>query len=194
MNPDSSTALTKTQTIITKAQLVLTELREAIDELRKVLPTQPTPKKPRPTLYWGIELDPNMIRLHEPVRQALELNPQLVPLQAMHTTLLYVGRKEGMTEEELFVPYLGKSCCVIINGHGVSDKALALQVDQMYFINEEHDEKLDVPTFATKQHVTVALAAGTKPVESVETLMGRGEVVTYTITEYLILEGKLRRF
>lgn len=125
-----------------------------------VKPTNPT----KSTLYWAINLD--LKQVLESVEHVFETSPQLVPNKEVHTTLLFVGRKENSNEQELLV-HKDKQCTIIVDAYGLSNDALCLRVSSMVF----SDTKEPVPSFQTvTQHVTVALAKGVKAVDSVKAL------------------------
>lgn len=143
-------------------------------------------KKPRKTLYWGVEL--SLHEAHTPeILCHLAENKLLISQRKIHTTLLYVGGKENPAEN-LFFESESKNCILKVTGYGYNDVALALDVAEVKFA----DSGLDVQTFAVKQHVTIALAAGTKAVDSVKTLIGEGTVVLFD--KPLYLEGILTRY
>ena len=144
-------------------------------------------KKERKTLFWGVRVNPEVVLNHSLIKETLEKNPQLVPLKKMHSTLLFVGRKEN-PDEEIYLPDISKECKMVISGHGWSPNALTLRVDCITFM----ENNSLVKSFALQQHITVALAEGTKAVDSVKTLMGDGEFLPYV--EPLILEGKLLKY
>ena len=152
-------------------------------------PTLPDdkPKKVKKTLFWGVSLKTEPVHSHKLVAECLASNPQLVPLKSIHSTLLYVGRKDN-TNEPVYEAHVLKKCQVVISGHGFSANALALKVDSITFM----DDGVIVPSFAELQHVTLALYADTKAVDSVKTLQGEGSIVTYD--EPFVLEGTLRRY
>ncbi len=146
-----------------------------------------TDKKPRKTLYWSIQLDTNTILNHELIKKSLDSNKQLVPLTHMHSTLLYVGRKDD-NREKIFEQYKDKLCNVTVTCHGVSNDALALKVSKLEFADTYLTDK--VPTFATIQHVTVALNKDVKAVDSIKSF-SEGNVVDYD--DEFVLNGKIRQ-
>lgn len=184
-------------------------------------------KKPKKTLYWGVSLDAETTMNHPPIRKLLDDNPELVPLKKIHSTLLYVGRKNNENERvflDIIAPRKSSDGCqefvspqrhevddrtresnqttdgnaptadrspkckLLVTGHGCSKNALALLVAGIIFA----DDNTPVPSFARVQHVTIALANGTKAVDSVRALQGEGTVVIYD--ETLVLEGTLKRY
>ena len=151
---------------------------------------QPQQKKPLKTVYWGIEVDIATILAHEPVAKSLTENPQLVPLKKMHTTLLFVGRKED-ERDKLFLPYKDQMCQISVNAHGLSQDALALRVSKLEFVDDtiKGDAVPAYPNIA--QHVTVALKDGVKAVESVKSF-AEGVMVDYDSD--LVLTGKLTQY
>lgn len=158
-----------------------------IDDLTtKVADMQIKKKRVRKTLYWAVHVEAEIILKHEPVQKALEKHTSLVPLTQMHSTLVYVGRKEDIREKE-FEPHKDKMCQVVVSGHGVSEDALALNVSEIKFV----DDDTPVPTYASIQHITTALKKGVKAVDSIKSF-SEGEVVVYE--EKLVLTGKLRQY
>ncbi len=147
---------------------------------------QPKVVKPKKTLYWGIQLDVNAILEHDLIKNSLVEKSNLIPQKHMHSTMLYVGKKDD-ERELVFNDHKEKMCNVIVTGHGLSDSALALQVEGIKFVDGEDA----VPTFATTQHVTVALASGVKAVDSIKSF-DEGVVTKYD--ENLILSGKLKQY
>ena len=143
-------------------------------------------KKKKLTLYWGVEINykyEDLKNLNEDFYTKTECL-QLIPLKKMHSTLLFVGKKEN-PNEEVFKPYEGKECKLIIDAFGYSDNALALRVKSIKIDDN------DVPTFATQQHITVALKTGIQAKDSVLTLTGQGTIVD--CCEYTII-GTIKRF
>ncbi len=151
-------------------------------------PQQQQPKvvKPKKTAYWGIQLDVNAILEHDVIKNSLVEKSNLIPQKHMHSTMLYVGKKDD-ERELLFTDHKEKMCSVIVTGHGLSDSALALQVEGIKFSDSEDV----VPTFATIQHVTVALASGIKAVDSIKSF-DEGVITQYD--EKLVLSGKLKQY
>jgi hypothetical protein len=146
-----------------------------------------TQKKPRKTLYWGIELSVDEILTNETIKKLLDDKQHLIPLEKMHTTLLYVGKKDDERENE-YTNHRGKKCTITINHFGISDFALALNVNEMKFI-DDHSEI--VPTHAPKQHVTVALAEGIKAMNSINAF---DEGMIVQLDESLIIHGKFYQY
>ena len=147
-------------------------------------------KKPLKTVYWGIEVDTATILAHEPVKKSMEENPQLVPQPKMHTTLLFVGRKDD-EREKLFLPHKDQECLVTVDAHGISKDALALRVSSLQFVDDSIKTEV-VPAFPNKiQHVTVALSPGTKAVNSIESFE-QGTTVEYDTN--LVLTGKMTQY
>ncbi len=147
---------------------------------------QPKVVKPKKTAYWGIQLDVNAILEHDVIKNSLVEKSNLIPQKHMHSTMLYVGKKDD-ERELLFTDHREKMCSVIVTGHGLSDSALALQVEGIKFSDSEDV----VPTFATIQHVTVALASGIKAVDSIKSF-DEGVITQYG--EKLVLSGKLKQY
>ena len=135
------------------------------------------------TQYWGISVDTNVVLNHPEIFIPKELG--LVPNKDMHTTLLFVGGKASNEYDE----HIDKECTMAVVGYGYSDKALALEVGEVLFADTEEPVK----SHAVKQHITVALAKGTKAVDSVKTLLGEATMVRKFV-EPIILHGKLRRY
>lgn len=153
----------------------------------KIENTENKPKKIKKTLFWGIEIKKDQILSHPKINQILSENPTLIPLKSMHSTLLYVGRKDDI-DECMFAPFRFKKCRLVVSSFGFSENAMALKVDSMKF-TEDSLSSTEIPTYATTQHITVALADGVKAVDSVKTLQGEGKKVIFDIP--LILDGTL---
>ena len=151
---------------------------------------QPKPvpkfKKVRKTSFWGVEVDRPMVHANPMVAECLTNNPELVPLKNIHTTLLFVGGKDNNDEQQFF-QYMSKKCTVVVSGHGYNKNALALRVESVKFVESGEN----VPSYATIQHITIALAKNVMAVDSVKTLQGEGTIVDYDTP--LILEGELKR-
>lgn len=129
-------------------------------------------KKQKNALYWSAKLGPCDKAFDHPViKQILDDNKDLVKLNEIHSTLLYMGRKINENEEFL-IKIKGQKCIVSINGFGYSNCALALSVE-----NVKLETGDDVPFFEKKQHITMALKEGTSAKDSVETLLGNGTFV-----------------
>lgn len=146
---------------------------------------QKVPKK-RKTIYWGIQLNKNIILDNSHVKESLQKNPLLIPLNSMHSTLLFVGGKDN-ENESIFFQHINKKCILTIESHGISDSALALRVSKMEFV----DDPNPIPSFAKIQHITVALDKNTKAVDSIKSF-DEGTIVIHS--EPLILEGSFKRY
>lgn len=142
------------------------------------------------TAYWGIELENNLFDNLE-VKEFLDKHPELIKNKKIHSTLLYVGKKEGNKDEEKFKGLEGTSCTITISGYGHSEKAMALKVDSIKYKTSD-DKVEDIPSFAEQQHVTMALKDGTKAVDSVKTLLGEGKIVIFK--EPLVIDAKVKRY
>ena len=117
------------------------------------------------TAYWGIEISPEVFE-HEQIKSHLTAKSHLKPLEKIHSTLLYVGKKDDNPHESKFYPLEGKECTLQISRFGCSDDAMALHVDKVTHVEDQ--KVVDVPTHATQQHITMALRQGVKPVDSVK--------------------------
>ena len=149
-------------------------------------PVDATKKKERKTLFWGVHVDPQLVLGQALVKDSLEKNPQLIPLKKMHSTLLYVGRKDN-DQEAVYMDLIDRECRLTVTSFGCSPNALALKVDSIVFV----DNGDAVKSFNTIQHVTVALAEGTKAVDSIKSF---DEGTVEKLDKPLILEGKLTRY
>lgn len=141
------------------------DMNEMCEKLDTIYVTQPESKKQQKrnkTAYWGIELPTIQ---NDILDVALKANTNLVPLTKIHSTLLYVGKKDN-ENEKLFVEHESKECVLTITSFGISEFALCLKVDSIVFT----DNKTEVPTCATIQHVTYALSEGTKAMDSINAL------------------------
>lgn len=148
----------------------------------------PTKKsKKQMTSYWGISLT-NDIFQNNQIKQILENNAQLIPLEKIHSTLLYVGKKENENETQ-FEPHEKRECTLKITHFGHTDKAMALRVESITF-----DDDSSVPSFAEIQHVTLALRNDTKAKDSVETLKGGDDASLVKFDEPIILKGAIKRY
>lgn len=136
------------------------------------------------TSYWGVSLSESILESNDTIAQLLILNPQLKPLKKIHSTLLFVGKKVDPTEE-IFKDLVDKECTLTVDAVGYSENAMALSVRSITYDNDQ-----PMPTYAVKQHITLALKAGTKAFESVKTLQGEGTVVDLD----LILTGTVHRY
>jgi len=139
-------------------------------------------KKKLLTAYWGIRVDSSDILNNIEIKTFLETHKELIPLTKMHSTLLFVGKKI-CADEIVFEPHKDKIYSLTINQFGYNDNALAIEVAN---INPS------VPTFAIKQHITVALKTGEKAVNSVKTLIGEGNIIT--LEKPLIINGIVTKY
>ena len=142
------------------------------------------------TAYWGISLSINILE-HNEIKRILEENPQLIPLKNIHSTLLYVGKKEDDREKN-YIMLEGVLCNLTITSIGVSEKAMALKVDKIVYTNDDNIEKELISFPNQQQHITLALKQGIKPVDSVKTLLGEGTIII--LTEPLIIQGYIKRY
>jgi hypothetical protein len=141
---------------------------------------------PKMTAYWGVHIDPQLVFEHEHIKACLIVHPQLIKLPHIHSTLLYVGRKDN-PNEAIYQPHEGKECTLIIQELGLSQEAMTLAVESLTFPTGEA-----VPTHATQQHITLALKKGIKAVDSVKALGEQGCRVR--LTPEIILKGRIKRF
>ena len=162
------------------------DIKDKMDKLELSGEQTKKKKKPRKTLFWGINLDTNLVMNHPPIKDFLDNHSELIPLKSIHSTLLYVGRKEN-EDEKIFEEHQGKICQLEISGYGYSENALALKVNNITFGDDEK-----VPSFAETQHITIALSERTKAIDSVKTLQGEGEVIEFE--QSFIIEGRLWRY
>jgi hypothetical protein len=124
-------------------------------------------KRKNLTVYWGIELNQDLFD-HPDLIGSLVNHPQLIPLKHIHSTLLYVGKKENNPLEEIFRPLEQQDCYLILSHYGCSDEAMTIIVDQMTYKNGT--EVKNVPSYVPQQHITLALKPGVKPIDSVNCL------------------------
>lgn len=136
------------------------------------------------TMYWGVELG-NDVFDNPQIKSFLDEHPDLIKLEKIHSTLLFVGKKINK-DEEVISPFSGKECEILIDAYGYSDDALTLRVKSITADNQT------VPTFAIQQHITMALKKGIFAKDSVKTLLGEGTVEIFT--EPIILTGKVKRY
>lgn len=142
------------------------------------------------TAYWGICLSTSILE-HNEIKRILEKNPQLIPLKNIHSTLLYVGKKEDDREKN-YIMLEGVLCNLTITEIGVSEKAMALKVNKIIYINDDKIEKELISFPNQQQHITLALKQGIKPVDSVKTLLGEGTIII--LTKPLIIQGHIKRY
>ena len=140
------------------------------------------------TAYWGIELDPEVFE-HPPIKTHLEGHQELIPLKKIHSTLLYVGKKDDNPHEAKFQPLEGKECTLQVTHFGTSEEAMALQIHAITY-QDEHDCETPVPTHATQQHVTMALKKGVKPVDSVKCFQHQ----LHSFEQPLTIKGTIKRY
>jgi hypothetical protein len=141
------------------------------------------------TLYWAIKLDSKDIINNKLIKKSLDDNKLLVPLVHMHSTLLYVGRKEN-ENEKVFDILRGKEVRVYVKKYAMSDKSLALKVDRLKYVEDEL-RNVEVVSFASEQHVTVALVKGEKAMDSVKSF-SEGVFIEYE--DEMVLMGKIWQF
>lgn len=153
----------------------------------------PIPKKNRKNLtsYWGISLDHNIHQIfeHPQIKSQLSSQPQLINLEHIHSTLLYVGKKEDNPHEQTYLPIEGKECQLVITTFGCSGDAAALLINEMTYINDQN-ETVTVPTHAFRQHVTLSLKKGIKAVDSIK-CFDNGLI---QLSEPMIITGKIKRY
>lgn len=142
------------------------------------------------TAYWGISLSTSILE-HSEIKRILEENPQLIPLKNIHSTLLYVGKKEDDREKN-YIMLESVLCNLTITSIGISEKAMALKVDKIVYTNDDNIEKELISFPNQQQHITLALKQGIKPVDSVKTLLGEGTIII--LTEPLIIQGYIKRY
>lgn len=127
------------------------------------------------TIYWGVELS-NDVYENETIKKFLVEHPELVPLpkgkppKSIHTTLLFVGKKNNEKEVE-FENLEGKECDVTIDAFGYSSNALALRVSDLKYNNDGTYVKCPSYPNHNMQHVTLALKEGVQPKDSVLALL-----------------------
>ena len=174
------------------------------------------PKKKTPqVIYWAIELSLEEVMKNTQIKDFIESHKELIPLEKIHSTLLFVGRKKKvkvdadisssvdkiesvMAElkiqekpedpEEPYIKSNHRECVLIVKQFGHSANALALDVDSIQFT----DDSSKCPSNAVRQHVTMALANGTKAMDSVKTLIGEGTIEV--LDTPLILYGKVKGY
>jgi len=155
-------------------------------------------------LYWAIELSMEEVMKNPQIKDFIESHKDLKPLEKIHSTLLFVGRKkkakpadietilnELEIKEDPEVPYINsdqRDCVLEIKQFGYSSNAMALDVYSIQFT----DDSSDCPSNAVRQHVTMALANGTKAVDSVKTLLGEGTIEV--LETPLVLYGKVKGY
>jgi hypothetical protein len=153
-------------------------------------------KKANMTSYWGVAL-PNHVYENEVLKKFLSENSQLVPLKNIHSTLLFVGKRED-ERELVYDGFEGIECTLTIDSFGYSDKALALQVESITYLDD--GTETHVPSFPNhgKQHVTLALKEKVLAKDSVKVLLptdeeGNGGTVV-SFEPKLVLTGTVKRY
>lgn len=151
--------------------------------------TQTKKGKKHLTAYWAVELSNDAFE-HGPIKTYLESNPHLVKLGKIHSTLLYVGKVDTMKDkEDMISQHVGKNCVLTVDAFGCSEDACALRVKSVKLC----DSNENVPSFATQQHVTLALKVGVPAKDSVLTLTKDGSTPT-VLPEELLLYGTVKRY
>jgi len=145
-------------------------------EKSKQSETEKTVVKSSPsTLYWSIPLSfqvTNSTDL-EAINSRIEIH-KMKELPEKHSTLRFIGKKKNDIDAE-YMKLEGKKVVVFVDGFGFDSdkvKAISLKVDNIQLINED-DTKSDFPRelmHLVQQHITYALAEGTKAVDSVKTI------------------------
>lgn len=135
------------------------------------------------TSYWGVDL-PNPIQCPE-INTALQANPDLIPLEKCHSTLLYIGKKVDERDAQ-FYPYEHKSCSVTVTSFGLNDCSISLKVDSLVL-----EDNSSVPSYAECQHITYALKKGTPAKDSVKAIQ---EGTLVTLSTPLVLNGTIKRY
>jgi hypothetical protein len=162
--------------------------------------TEKTVVKSSPsTLYWSIPLSvpiTNSTDL-EAINSRIELY-KMKELQEKHSTLRFIGKKKNDIDTE-YMKLEGKKVIVTVDGFGFDSdkiKAISLKVDNIQLINED-DTKSDFPRdlmHLVQQHITYALAEGTKAVDSVKTITEPSvHGGYYKFVEPLVIEGIVTR-
>jgi len=166
------------------------QMEVVTDKLAQLSVDTATKKKSRKNLtaYWGIELDTNIFD-HQHIHIHLTEKPDLIKLDKIHSTLLYVGKKDDNPHEDKYHHIEGKDCQLTISKFGCSTDAMALFVDKITYHNEQHEE-VNVPTHAIQQHVTMALKKGVKAVDSIKCF----EHGLIDLPEPLVIRGKIKRY
>jgi len=150
---------------------------------------KPKVNKKNLTAYWGIHVELNEVLQIEEIKTALTSKPNLKPLQKIHSTLLYVGKKEGNANEVIFGPLENKECELSVTSFGLSDNALCVKVTSVTYLNENNESQY-MPSFATQQHITLALNNSVKAVDSIKAFT-EGNIID--IPEYK-LKGHVKRY
>ena len=151
------------------------------------------------TLYWSIPLSvpiTNSTDL-EAINSRIELY-KMKELPEKHSTLRFIGKKKNDIDLE-YMKLEGKKVVVTVDGFGFDSdkiKAISLKVENIQLINED-DTKSDFPRelmHLVQQHITYALADGTKAVDSVKTITEpSASGGYYKFAEPLVIEGIVTR-
>jgi len=161
-------------------------------------------KNNKMVMYWAIELSLEEVIKNQQIKNFMASHPELVPLEKIHSTLLFVGRKKKVTNdnienimeelkikedpEEQYIKSERRECVLTVKQFGYSVNAMALDVDSIIF----NDDSSKCPSNAIRQHVTMALANKTKAVDSVKTLLGEGTIEVLDVP--LKLYGKVKGY
>lgn len=144
------------------------------------------------TAFWGVSISLSVILQNELITKCLSENKNLIVLtKPIHTTLLYVGKKPDNPNESSYNNKEGKKCVLIIDSFGYSGDALALKVSSIKYINDSISADVDsnVPSYATIQHITLALKKGIPAKDSINALVD-GTIIKFDIPIVIISEIK----
>lgn len=147
-------------------------------------------------LYWAIDIDVKKVMENEQIKNFIGNHKELIPLEKIHSTLLFVGRKKKNCEnsinlenpEDIYIKNNDREVIMTVKQFGYSPNAFALDVESIMFV----DDKNNCPSNAIRQHVTMALSNGTKAVDSVKTLLGEGTIEM--LETPLVLYGKIKGY
>lgn len=135
------------------------------------------------TLYWAVDID-NFN--NDEINNFLKNKEHLIPLKKIHSTLLFVGKKDN-DDEKVFINHNEKKCSILVSEFGYSNDALCIKVDEILFENNEK-----VPSFAVQQHITFALREGIKAKDSVKALLGEGTIKQLEIP--VMITGYVKKY
>lgn len=139
------------------------------------------------TAYWGISLNREIFD-HPQIKTHLTAKPHLIGLEHIHSTLLYVGKKDDNPHEIYYHPHEGKDCLLTVTQLGCSDDAMALKIDKIQFADDANETH--VPSHATQQHVTLALKQGIKAVDSIKCFNHK----MIQLSEPIVIKGHIKRY
>lgn len=146
----------------------------------------------RKTLYWGVDISKdNILPLLEQhnITDYIEQN-NLKLKDEFHATLLFLN-KNNLHQEEKYKELEGLDCILEINKIGKTPNAIAFQIENMTYT--KNDNNIQLPSDQESiNHITIALANGTKAKDSVKSLHNETNITD--LNEKFIIKGKVKRY